>query len=1082
MKVFDAFLNRQSARLMHPRHAKLVAAALLVIALSLAGLSVIAFSPGALSALAGVVIKGSVYIRLTNAILAIVCAAFFLWPREGGRLVGRWNDCVGLAFFTFFVQYGCRSILLLAEPRLSPTAVEVAGFITNVVVYVCSFLNNLLFLAAARILLNKKNEAARDVRPPAWHAGLGEKLKYRRAMFRASLPGWRRPTWVLIGFLVGFVPLLDDTLPPYLLWARFPDAIFSTYCLCWFAYATGLSFSVRRCKALAYVGFVLVLAYGAAQLVYAANPLTAYFISEADAGKRSRAARSFLDSLKPEVDIATTPRPGGADDPEVRSGRLVGAAAAAEFVRREEGARELKAFFDGAIFAILFPMKYLLFLPAFFLYLLSITSVNDFRKALRRTTRTRQNYLSAKGVLGVIGDSMRADEVEVVIRVPGVKRRRGTDEEHVLTKTWRARSVRTRGRRRSIYPVDKDPRIASVMQKEGRVRVETNEVERRAAARSRSEVPLPETLVLIPIRFHGGVIGVLRVVFRGFGKYNEGTLEQLKFIAEHLAPSVQDFRTAAAINKLSRRLSRPQGGRPADGFEDAARMMVRALQDLLNSLGVGLIIECGFKSLRPIYPESGPYYEILKAQEVCYGKRKRPTPVSAAGGWVRVEQDQLPVRTEVGSPYKLGNLMLVIPDEKDEFNSPTLGDYYLTRRMISSIIAQSISNAARTSLLTVIQELNDALNVETLTFEDWFAGVEAKIKKAGLLWVAAREGAGEPLRGRPEHVGLINELDDAEREALFGNQIGCVPVRREESSTRHIIHLNLGKPGRSLLLGVARTQFGRELNFRSPWRVFLESLANSAGAALARIEDRRAAEEQRRRAEEERLRAAEDELVETVGIISAMLMHELVNMVQDQSYTVAELLELAGGDDRLPEENLIASLTSVKDSTAMMLELSRTWKEITRGDECCSCSVRQAAQRALRLFRFGLLKKEITVTAKIPTGAVARVPSNFVALAFASLIGNAIDAIKRKGRIEIVLRTDEEGEHILCDVIDDGLPIPEEFVPLLFRRGTTNKNEHSGWGLYLVSRLLKKYGGESFLSYSNDAATCFTLRLPASPD
>jgi signal transduction histidine kinase len=730
-------------------------------------------------------------------------------------------------------------------------------------------------------------------------------------------------------------------------------------------------------------------------------------------------------------------------------------------------------------------MKYLLFLPAFFLYLLSITSVNDFRKALRRTTSKRQDYLSADGVLGVIGDSMGADEVKLIIRIPGTKRRQGGSEERVLAETWRARGVRAPGREPHIYPIDEEHQLlVAVMKTEGRIKVLTNERDRRAAAESGGIVPPPETLVLIPIKFHGGVIGAVQVIFRGYGKYNDGTLEQLKFIAEHLAPSVQDFRTVAAVDKLSTRLSRVQGGRLADGFEEATQRFVESLQDLLNALGVGLIIEGGFKSLKPIYPQEGLCYEILKEQEASYDEEEKKKVVLTNDGPVRIEQEQLTIRTEKGSAYKLGNLLLAIPDDHDEIDKPALGAYYLTRRMLASLIAQSISNAARTALLTVIQELNDALNVETLTVKEWFEKVEAAIKKAGLLWVIASEGDGAPLRGLPEHVALLGGLDELERESLFGNPVGYVPLLDEDSAARHIICLQLGQPDRFLILGVERAHFGRELNFRSPWKVFLESLANSAGAALARIEDRRAAEARRHWEEEERLRAAENELVETVGIISAMLMHELVNMVQDQSYTVAELLELAGDGDAaaLPEEKLIASLTTVKESAAMMLELARTWKEMIRGDECCSCNVQQAARQALRLFRFGLLEKQIEVEPKIPAGVVARVPSNFVALAFASLIGNAIDATKPKGNIKLVVRIDEKEEHILCDVIDDGSPVPEDIVPVLFQRGTTNKNEHSGWGLYLVSRLLKKYEGEAFLSYSNKEATCITLRLPASLD
>jgi hypothetical protein len=64
----------------------------------------------------------------------------------------------------------------------------------------------------------------------------------------------------------------------YTMWARLPDACFSIYCLSWFGYAVRLSLQVRHRRALAWASFVLVLSYGAGQLIYALNPVIAYTI------------------------------------------------------------------------------------------------------------------------------------------------------------------------------------------------------------------------------------------------------------------------------------------------------------------------------------------------------------------------------------------------------------------------------------------------------------------------------------------------------------------------------------------------------------------------------------------------------------------------------------------------------------------------------------------------------------------------------------------------------------------------------------------------------------------------------------
>lgn len=1195
---FNTLTSERAVKLAPPRRVKLVAMALLFIALSLVGFASFALVPDTFAALSGIVVSYPKYIRLTNAALALICATFLLWPREGGRLVGHWNEYVGLAFFIFFVQYGCRSLALLVEPARTPDLYLVVERVTTLVVFLCSFANNLLFLAAARTLLNK-NRRPQTVAPQPGNlmpktklrrrwAMFKTELRRRWAMFRNALPEWRWPAWAALVLLTCALPLIEDWFYLHLLWVRIPDAIFSTYCLSWFAYAVWLSFSVRGLRWLAWMAFVVVLAYAAGQHIFAINPFIAHSISEPP-HSQTPPAKWFRDKLGPEVTRARSkyleaahvtdksglvrkltvqqdedpfsryifdhpqteglgqlrrmpgapppdPAPGGQDrllsvlyELNLRLDLpLLGGVPVDRLTMRDETRRllaearaggghsrllnrmlledayptEIKrsvtpgAFFDGAIFAILFPMKYLLFLTGFVLYLLIISSVNDFRKALRKTTNKRMDYLSGRGVIGVIGRSMGADEVNVIIRLPGVKRRQGGSEEHVVAETWR-RGGTTVGRK--IYPVSDDMEIFRAMRTEGRIKVVTNEDKCEAAAELRKVGPSPQTLVIIPIRFHGGVIGVLRVIFRGYGKYNDGTLEQLRFMAELIAPSVQDFRTVAAVDKLGPRLSRAQSeaaqqlqhaaervgpaqGRPGEGFADTAQRMVEALHDLLSPLGVGFIIESGFTSLKPIYPKEGPYFEILNEQGVSY-EEKQSKSAKTPEGPVSVETDLLPLRTEKGTPYYLGNLILAIPRYRDAFARPTLAAYYLTRRMVASLIAQSISNAARTALLTIIQELNHDLGKETLNVGEWFKGVQAAITKAGLLWVVASEGDGRPKLGPGERVELVESLTSEEQENLMGKPLGCVPYGDAESDTRHVIHVEMGEAGRGLWLGVSRAHFGRELNFESPWRVFLESLASSTGAALSRIEERREAEVRRQLEEEERVKAAEDELVETMGLISGLLMHELVNMVANQSFTVDGLLEVIGGDGATLDGQLITSLKAIKESAAMMNDLTSACREIMQvNDRSCSCSVRDAARQALRLFQGGARKKQIEVVNDIPRRAVARVPSNFVALACASLIGNGIDAIKSKGVIRLAAEIDSTRGVILCHVIDDGEPIPKHIQEGLFKRGTTNKKGHNGWGLYLVARFLRKYGGDAYLSYSTPKATCLTLRLPASTD
>src|SRR5688572_32210554 len=60
-------------------------------------------------------------VRFSTCLLCAGCAWFLFWPREGSRFVGRWSDCVALAFATFALQYGLRFTELRLESILSPS-------------------------------------------------------------------------------------------------------------------------------------------------------------------------------------------------------------------------------------------------------------------------------------------------------------------------------------------------------------------------------------------------------------------------------------------------------------------------------------------------------------------------------------------------------------------------------------------------------------------------------------------------------------------------------------------------------------------------------------------------------------------------------------------------------------------------------------------------------------------------------------------------------------------------------------------------------------------------------------------------
>jgi signal transduction histidine kinase len=94
-----------------------------------------------------------------------------------------------------------------------------------------------------------------------------------------------------------------------------------------------------------------------------------------------------------------------------------------------------------------------------------------------------------------------------------------------------------------------------------------------------------------------------------------------------------------------------------------------------------------------------------------------------------------------------------------------------------------------------------------------------------------------------------------------------------------------------------------------------------------------------------------------------------------------------------------------------------------------------------------------------------------------NLIDNAIDAMKGKGDLQI--RTCQEDDNVLVEIVDNGTGIPAEIQSRIFDPFFTTKpvGDGTGLGLDTVYRIIRKHHGSINLS-SRPGYTCFRVRLP----
>ena len=93
-----------------------------------------------------------------------------------------------------------------------------------------------------------------------------------------------------------------------------------------------------------------------------------------------------------------------------------------------------------------------------------------------------------------------------------------------------------------------------------------------------------------------------------------------------------------------------------------------------------------------------------------------------------------------------------------------------------------------------------------------------------------------------------------------------------------------------------------------------------------------------------------------------------------------------------------------------------------------------------------------------------------------NLVNNAVEAMPGGGTI--TMRARRRCQAMRLEIIDTGVGIPDEQMPLLFSPLHTTKAEGTGLGLYLVKEIVAAHGGDIAVSSQLGVGTTFTIMLP----
>jgi signal transduction histidine kinase len=207
--------------------------------------------------------------------------------------------------------------------------------------------------------------------------------------------------------------------------------------------------------------------------------------------------------------------------------------------------------------------------------------------------------------------------------------------------------------------------------------------------------------------------------------------------------------------------------------------------------------------------------------------------------------------------------------------------------------------------------------------------------------------------------------------------------------------------------------------------------------------------------------------------LNDLLGHDVRNDVSVVDAYAQGLAADYGPDDRFEGiRRKVDHVTELIHVAGELNEAETTDRDLQAVD--LSTVVRRAVERT----REGFPEATVRVGGELPEAVTVRGDS-LVGSVFDNLLRNAVQ--HGGGSPEVVVSMSVSADEVSVRVADDGPGIPDSVRENLFGEGTAGQNSGgTGLGLYLVSRLVDRYGGRVEVEANEPTGTVFTVRLPRS--
>ena len=207
--------------------------------------------------------------------------------------------------------------------------------------------------------------------------------------------------------------------------------------------------------------------------------------------------------------------------------------------------------------------------------------------------------------------------------------------------------------------------------------------------------------------------------------------------------------------------------------------------------------------------------------------------------------------------------------------------------------------------------------------------------------------------------------------------------------------------------------------------------------------------------------------------LNDLLGHDVRNDVAVVDALTQGLAADYGSDERFE------TIRRKVDHVTELIHVARELNEAEVSDaELRSVDLSAAVQKAVDRAREGFPEATVRVEGEFPASVTVRGDS-LVGSVFDNLLRNAVQHGGEDP--EVVVSMTASADEVRVSIADDGPGIPDSVGEDLFGEGTAAEGSGgTGLGLYLVSRLVDRYGGRAEVEKKDPTETVFTVRLPRS--